>query len=191
MATNATVADIWRPDDKVWAGFYNIALIVGGSLLIGLSAQIAIGWPVPITGQTFAVLIIGALYGASRGSLTVLLYLAEGLAGLPVFSYGRAGLPILYGETGGYLVGFIAAAFVTGLLAQAGWDRRFVTTIWAMIIGNLLIYLFGLLRLSQLVGFSNALTAGIYPFIAGDIIKIALAAVLLPSGWKLIGRIKT
>ena len=191
MLTNSTIADIWRPREKTLAGLYDISLILCGSLLITLSAQIAIGWPVPFTMQTFAVLMIGALFGARRGGLTVIAYLIEGAAGLPVFSLGRGGLPILFGPTGGYLFGFIVAAYVTGLLAQNQWDRRIVTTIFAMIIGNLLIYFFGLLWFSLMVGIKNALVTGIYPFIAGDLIKIGLAAALLPTGWKLLAKINT
>jgi len=191
MLTNATIADIWRPYEKTRACLYDILLILGGSLLIALSAQIAVGWPVPFTMQTFAVLIVGALFGSRRGSLAVLAYLIEGAAGLPVFSHGRGGLPILFGPTGGFLFGFIAAAFVTGLLAQKGWDRRVVTTIFAMFAGNVLIHIFGLLWLSLLVGFSSALATGVYPFIVGDLVKIGLAAALLPSGWKLLGRYGT
>jgi biotin transport system substrate-specific component len=189
MQTNATIADIWRPLEKTRACLYDISLILGGSLLIGLSAQAAVGWPVPFTMQTFAVLMIGALFGARRGSLTVIAYLVEGAAGLPVFSHGQGGPAVLFGPTGGFLYGFVAAALVTGFLAQMGWDRRVVTTILAMIIGNILIHTFGLLWLSLMVGFRNALTTGVYPFIAGDLIKIALAAALLPSGWKLLAKI--
>jgi len=188
MLTNVTIADLWRPREKTRAGLYDISLILGGSLLIGLSAQIAIGWPVPFTMQTFAVLMIGALFGARRGSLTVIAYLIEGAAGLPVFSLGRGGLPVLFGPTGGYLFGFIAAAYVTGWLAQKKWDRRIATTIFAMIVGNLLIYSFGLLWFSLMVGLRNALVTGVYPFIAGDMVKIGLAAALLPNGWKLLAR---
>ncbi len=188
MLTNATIADIWRPFEKTRACLYDISLIIGGSLLIGLSAQIAIGWPVPFTMQTFAVLMIGALFGARRGSLTVIAYLIEGSAGLPIFSHGRGGLPVLFGPTGGFLFGFVAAALLTGFLAQRGWDRRVITTILAMIIGNLLIYVFGLLWLSLLTGFRSAMATGVYPFIAGDLVKIGLAAALLPAGWKLLAR---
>lgn len=187
MLTNTTIADIWRPYEKTRARLYDTTLILGGSLLLALSAQIAVGWPVPFTMQTFAVLMIGALFGARRGSLTVLVYLIEGAVGLPVFSLGRGGPAILFGPTGGFLIGFIAAAFVTGLLAQKRWDRRVVTTILAMFAGNVLIHIFGLLWLSLLIGFQKALVTGIYPFIVGDIIKIALAAALLPFGWKLLG----
>ena len=185
-----TVADIWRPCEKTRAYLYDFSLIIVGSLFIGLSAQIAIGWPVPFTMQTFAVLMIGALLGARRGSITILVYLFEGIVGLPVFSLGRGGFLVLLGPTGGYLVGFVIAAYITGLLAQSGWDRKIITTILAMVLGNVVIYAFGLFWLSHLVNFNNALKTGIYPFIVGDLIKIALAAVLLPSAWKLLGHYK-
>jgi biotin transport system substrate-specific component len=187
MLTKATIADLWRPGSKSLAGLYDISLILCGSVLLSLSAQIAIGWPVPFTMQTFAVLIIGALFGARLGSLTVLAYLIEGAVGLPVFSLGRGGLSMLFSPTGGYLFGFIAAAYVVGWLAQNRWDRQILTTVAAMIIGNMVIYCLGFLWLASMVGLKNALITGIYPFITGDLIKIALAAALLPSGWKLLG----
>lgn len=189
MLTSASAADVFRPCGKKWAGFYDIALIIGGSLLIGLCARIAI-WlpfsPVPITGQTFAVLMTGALLGARRGSLAVVAYIIEGTAGLPVFAAGGAGLAWLSGPTGGYLVGFIAAAYVTGLLADRGWDRRIGTTVLAMVLGNAVIYAFGLPWLSLLADTKKVLVLGLYPFIVGDILKIVLAAIVLPSGWKLL-----
>jgi biotin transport system substrate-specific component len=190
MLMNATVADLLRPCEKRWAGFYDIALIVGGSLLIGLCAKVKIllpFGPVPVTGQTFAVLMIGALLGARRGCLAVLAYIAEGVAGLPVFAFG-GGFVVLLGPTGGYLIGFVPAAYITGLLAEKGWDRRIGTTVLAMVFGNVVIYAFGLLWLCWLMGISKAVFAmGLYPFIVGDLVKIMLAAVLLPSGWKLLG----
>jgi len=190
MLTNATVADILRPC-RIWrAGFYDIALIIAGSLVIALSARVAIGWPVPVTGQTFAVLMIAALLGSRRGCFAVLAYITEGAAGLPVFAHGRAGLTVLSEPTGGYLVGFIAAAGIVGLLAEKGWDRRTGTTVLAMVFGNIAIYAFGLLWLCCLVGVNKTvLIEGLYPFILGDLLKIALAAILLPSGWKLLGYI--
>jgi len=194
MLAGATYADVLRPSKKTLAGLYDVALVIGGSLLIGLCAQLAIGWPVPITGQTFAVLMIGALLGARRGSLCVLTYIIQGAAGLPVFAHGRAGTAVLLGPTGGYLAGFVAAAYLTGYLAQKGWDRRATTTVLAMALGNLVIYAFGLLWLSYLVLFKamsvdggRLLAVGLYPFIVGDLLKVALAATLLPSGWKLLG----
>lgn len=186
---NVTYADVLRPCDKRLAGFYDAALIICASLLIGLCAQIAVWFafsPVPVTGQTFAVLMIGALLGRRRGSLAVVAYIIEGAAGLPVFALGRSGFAVLAGPTGGYLVGFVAAAWITGLLAEKGWDRRVWTTVLAMLLGNACIYVFGLLWLSCLVGISSAPALGLYPFVIGDILKITLAAMVLPLGWKLL-----
>jgi biotin transporter BioY len=189
MVTNATVADLWQPSEKRLAQFYDLTLILGGSLLIALCAKLkvllSLG-PVPVTGQTFAVLMIGALLGPRRGCLAVLAYLMEGAAGLPVFTFG-GGLVEFAGPTGGYLVGFLPAAYVTGLLARRGWDRRMSTTVLAMAIGNAAIYACGLFRLCCLMGVTTrVVAAGLYPFIVGDVVKIALAAILLPSGWKLL-----
>lgn len=192
MAVSLTYADVFRPSDKKTAGAYDVILIAVGSLLIGLSAQTAVRLPfspVPVTGQTFAVLMMGTLLGARRGSLCVLLYIAEGLAGLPVFAMGRGGPAVLLGPTGGYLIGFAGAAYVTGLLAQMGWDRRTGTTILAMIAGDAVLYAFGLSWLCCLMGVNRiVLSIGLYPFIIGDIFKIILAAAVLPAGWKLIGK---
>jgi len=189
MLTNATVADLLRPSEKRLAGFYDVTLIIAGSLLIGLCAHIKVLLPfspVPVTGQTFAVLMIAALLGARRGCLVVLAYLIEGSAGLPVFAVG-AGPAVLLGPTGGYLFGFIPAVYITGRLAEKGWDRRIGTTVLAMVFGNLAIYTFGLFWLCCLTGFKlMVLTLGLLPFIVGDLVKIILAAILLPSGWKLI-----
>lgn len=182
-------ADVWRPQESPATLMYDIALIIGGSLLIALCAQISfhIG-VVPITGQTFGVLIVGALLGWKRGAATTLLYLIEGANGLPVFASGTAGIGVLAGPTGGYLIGFVFAASLVGWLAQLGWDRRVSTTILAMLAGNLVIYLCGLpwLRLVLGVSWSEALSFGLTPFVVGDLIKIALAAALLPLGWKLL-----
>ncbi len=189
MLASATIADLLRPCEKKHAALYDIALVIGGSLLIGLCAQVKILLPfspVPITGQTFAVLMIGALLGSWRGSLCVLTYIVQGVAGLPVFAMG-GGFAALIGPTGGYLLGFIPAAYITGWLAQKGWDRRIGTTVLAMVLGNIVIYAFGLFWLCCLTGISRAVPAvGLYPFVVGDLLKIALAAAVLPSGWKLL-----
>lgn len=180
--------------DTVWlkAGADREAvLILGGSLLIALSAQIRIVLPfspVPITGQTFAVLLLGALYGSWRGSATVATYLVLGAAGLPVFAGGASGLSRLIGPTGGYLVGFIVSAFVVGLLSERGWDRQLWTTAASMVIGNLIIYAAGIPWLSKFVGWQAVLQTGLFPFLVGDGLKIALAMILLPTSWKFIGR---
>jgi biotin transport system substrate-specific component len=168
-----------------------VALILGGSLLIALSAQLQFVLPfspVPITGQTFAVLLLGALYGSKRGPATVVTYLALGVMGLPVFAGGAFGLSRLVGPTAGYLVGFLAAAFVVGLLSERGWDRKPWATAVSMIIGNGIIYVTGILWLSRFVGWQAVLSTGFLPFLPGDALKIALATILLPAGWKLIGR---
>jgi biotin transport system substrate-specific component len=168
-----------------------VALILGGSLLIALSAQLQFVLPfspVPMTGQTFAVLLLGALYGSTRGPATVVTYLALGVMGLPVFAGGGFGVARLVGPTAGYLVGFLAAAFVVGLLSERGWDRKPWATAVSMIIGNGMIYVAGVLWLSRFVGWSAVLSTGVLPFLAGDALKIALATILLPAGWKLIGR---
>ncbi len=186
-----TVADLARPCEKRLARWYDAGLVAGGSVLIALCTQVAVGAPVPITGQTFAVLMVGALLGSRRGALSVLAYIAQGLAGLPVFAYGNSGLKALFGPTGGYLVGFVAAAYVVGTLAERGWDRRVSTTVLAMIVGNVVLYTGGLFWLSCLVyllgkPLGGVLAIGLYPFLLGDVAKIALAAALLPAGWKLI-----
>ena len=188
MLASLTVADLLRPCEKRRAGLYDLILVVAGSLLVGLCAQVKIQpfGPVPITGQTFAVLMIGALLGAKRGSMAVLAYLAQGVAGLPVFAV-ISGPAALLGPTGGYLVGFVPAAYVTGLLAEKGWDRRIGTTVVAMALGNVVIYAFGIFWLCCLTGVSKTvLTTGLLPFIGGDLLKIVLAAILLPSAWKLL-----
>jgi len=191
MYRSITVADVLRPHRKVNALAYNMLLVLGGSLLIAASAQMKL-WlpfsPVPVTGQTFAVLVIGMLFGPGRGCLCVVVYLLQGVAGFGVFAApGPGGLALLVGPTGGYLLGFAPAAFVTGFLAQRAWDRRVATTIAAMILGNLVIYAFGLIRLWFLTGTAGGLlTVGVYPFLVGDCVKILLAALVLPSGWKLL-----
>jgi biotin transport system substrate-specific component len=170
----------------------DLSLIIGGSLFIAAMAQLSISLlpfsPVPITGQTFAVLLVGMAFGSKRGALTLLAYLAEGAAGLPVFAEAKSGIATILGPTGGYIVGFIAAAWVVGKLAERGFDRSLLKTLAAMVIGNAIIYLFGVAWLSRFVGGLEAtLAAGMYPFLIGDAVKAVLAALLLPSAWKLLG----
>lgn len=188
--TTATYADLARPATKTKAWVYDMTLVAAGSLLIALSARLRIPLPftpVPITGQTLAILLAGALLGSRRGALTVALYLAEGALGLPVFQGGNAGVDYMTGPTGGYLAGFLIAAWLTGWLAERGWDRKAWTALLAMLAGNATIYIFGLAWLAIFVGWNKALPLGFYPFIIDDLLKIALATALLPSGWKLVG----
>jgi len=168
-----------------------VGLVVGFSLLTALAAQVAIPiGPIPITGQTFAVLLTGALLGSRLGALAIIAYLVEGASGLPFFAGGTGGLAHLVGPAGGYLIAFPAAAYVTGAFAEHDWDRQFFTAVLAILIGSLVIIFcgWGWFSLSTR---TNALTAfrfTVLPFIPGDIIKIVLAAAVLPSGWVLLNR---
>ena len=168
-----------------------VVLAVAGSMLLWLSAKIKVPlFAVDITMQTFAVLVIGAAFGARLGAATVVLYLAQGAAGLPVFTdTPEKGLGFAYmmGPTGGYLVGFVLAAYVTGWLAERGWDRNVMLTALAMLAGNVLIYVPGLLWLGSLFGWDKPILEwGLFPFIYSDLAKLALAAVALPLGWRLL-----
>jgi biotin transport system substrate-specific component len=165
-------------------------LVTAGSLLVALFAQIQIFLPftpVPITGQTFAVLLLGAALGGRRAAASLLLYLLEGAMGLPVFAGGSAGLLRLAGPTGGYLVGFLPAAYLVGLLAERGLDRRWYSALPVFLLGQLVLYTIGVIWLSTFVGLGQALIAGLWPFIVLDAAKAVLAAVALPSAWKLVG----
>jgi biotin transport system substrate-specific component len=169
----------------------SVSLVFAFSLLVALSAQIVIPvGPVPITAQTFAVLLTGALLGSRMGAAAIIIYLAEGAIGLPFFSLGRGGIGHLLGPTGGYLVAFPAAAFVTGAFAEHGWDKRFLTAAAAMAIGSLIIMLSGWTWFSLITNtpMSVSFPITVLRFIPGDIIKILLAAALLPTGWKLLRR---
>jgi len=168
-----------------------VGLVIGFSLLTALSAQIIIPVPpVPFTAQTFAVVLTGALLGSRLGAITMIVYLIEGACGLPFFSGGSGGILHLMGPTGGYLIAFPAAAFITGAFAEHEWDRKFLTAVAAMTIGTVLILLAGWLWYSLVLRTSPALT--VFPtvvrFIPGDLLKICLAAAVLPSGWKLVKR---
>lgn len=167
----------------------SVSLVVAFSLLTALAAQIVIPiGPVPITAQTFAVLLTGALLGSRLGAMAMIVYLTEGAFGLPFFSGGTSGLPHVLGPTGGYLVAFPAAAFVTGAFAENGWDKSFLSAVVAMAVGSAIIILAGWAWLSQFMGLGVAFHAGVKPFVIGDIVKIVLAAAVLPTGWALLRR---
>ena len=183
--SSTTLALAVRPE----AGLgYQLLLIVAGSLLVALSAQIEIPmWPVPVTLQTLAVLLVGGVLGSRLGALALLTYLFEGAIGLPVFA-GGASLTAFAGPTTGYLIGFVAAAFVVGWFCERGWDRKVGTAVIVMLLGTATIYLFGLPWLAQFTGWSKVLQLGLIPFIPGDILKAIVAAVALPVGWKLLAK---
>ena len=164
-------------------------LVLGGSLLVAALAQITVYLPftpIPITGQTLGVLLVGVSLGANRAALALSLYLIEGLMGLPFFANGQFGLAHLLSARGGYLVGFIASAYVTGYLAEKKLDRHWKTALPAFLIGQSVIFLFGLPWLGYVIGFDQVFTAGLLPFIPGEMIKIALAAGILPVAWNFV-----
>jgi biotin transport system substrate-specific component len=163
------------------------ALVVFGSLLLAVSAQFKIPlYPVPVTGQTLVVLLIGMTYGPRLGGITLAAYLFEGALGLPVFAGGAAGAAVLMGPTAGYLFGFLLAAIAMGYLAERGMGRTVVSTIAAMVIGNCVIYLCGALWLANFIGFGQAIAAGVLPFLYGDALKLVVAAGLMPWAWRAV-----
>jgi biotin transport system substrate-specific component len=183
-----------RPRARAAGLALDAALIVGGSLTIALLAQVSIRLPVtpvPITGQTFGVLLVGAAYGWSRAGLTLLLYLAEIAVGLPFAAEGKQGLEVLTLSTasGGYLWGFLLAALLTGWLANRGWDRNLRSSLGVMLLGNIVIYLVGIpwLAASVQAPVAQALELGLYPFVVGDVLKLLVAAGLLPLAWRFAG----
>ncbi len=161
-------------------------VVLLGSALLTATAHIKVPfWPVPMTMQTFAVLVIGMTCGARLGVATVLAYLLQGALGLPVFA-GGAGLAYMTGPTGGYLLGFVLGAALTGWLAERGFDRSPARTVLAMLLGDAVILTLGVAWLATLIGLEKAIAAGLLPFLAAEAFKIALAAIILPGAWKLL-----
>ena len=166
-------------------------LVIVFSLFIAACAQFSIHiGPIPITGQTFAVLLTGALLGSRLGAAAVIAYLIEGAIGLPFFAGGGSGLVRFLGPTAGYLVAFPAAAFITGAFAEHGWDKHYVSAVAAMAIGSVIILLGGWAWFAILTHTPpvTAFKLAVWPFLAGDVIKIALGAAVLPTGWALLNR---
>jgi len=190
---NATLAPTFlnRYLPRINPRWLDIMLILTGSLFVTAMAQVRIPLPftpVPLTGQTFAVLLSGIALGSRRGMASMLFYLVVGVLGLPVFAGGASGLATLGGPTGGYLVGFIGAAFVVGYLAERRLDRK-IRSVWLVFLaGELVIYLFGLPWLSLFVGVHKVLIAGLLPFLPGDILKLVAATLAVPSLWKLLNQ---
>jgi len=181
-----TLADVALPRTGV---LRDILVVVGASLVTAAAARIVLPlpWsPVPLTGQTFAVLLTGAALGARRGLLAQALYLVEGAMGLPFFAGGLGGPLVLAGPTGGFLLAFPLAAAVTGLCAERGWDRRFGSTLAAMLLGSAVILVSGLALLSRFVPADRLLAAGLLPFVPGDVVKAVAAALALPAAWRFV-----
>lgn len=171
----------------------NIVHCLVFSLFIAISAQVAIPVPfspVPITGQTFAVILVGLLLGRNRAFLTVLLYLAEGALGLPVFApIGPYGIARFLGPSGGYLIGFLFMAAYLGYMADKGWTKNFFQLIYILFVSEFILYGFGLFRLAAFVPSERLLTTGLIPFLPGDLIKIVLVSLALPTAWQFLNRI--
>jgi biotin transport system substrate-specific component len=171
----------------------HLALILAGTFLIALGAVVSFdipGTPVPITGQTFGVLVAGGALGFRRGIASVLLYVLLGAIGVPLFALGKTGLDVILGASGGYLIGFILAGAIVGRLAELGWDRNLVGSIGAMLLGEAAIYAIGVPWLAVVGHLApvDAIGAGLTPFLLGDALKMVLAAAVFPVAWWVVGR---
>jgi biotin transport system substrate-specific component len=185
-----TLSNRFLPRTAGW--LRDAILIVLGALFVAVLAQIEIPLlvtPVPITGQTFGVLLVGAALGSKRGAASLASYLAMGTVGLPFFAGGAHGVNILTGATGGYLIGFVIAAYIIGLLAERGLERSVRTSIIPFLVGTVIIYVCGVAWLTIVLGnLGKAFAAGVLPFLIGDAIKLLAASLALPVAWKLIGK---
>lgn len=208
--TDRVLAEMFGPDTGTALRAKQAALVVLGVAFLAISAQIRIPVlpsPVPVNLGTFAVLTIGAAYGPRLGLLTIFGYMIIGALGFDIFASSTAefnGLPYMMGSTGGYLAGFVLATLALGALARIGWDRSVLRMGLAMVIGNALIYVTGLAWLAYWISttgkldvatygslFGQTMTWGMVPFVIGDLMKLALAALLLPGLWKLVGKART
>lgn len=189
---NRVLSGVFGPSNGVALRVKQAVLVMLGVGALTLAANIRVPmWPVPITMQTFAVLTIGAAYGARLGGVTLLAYLALGALGVTVFTGETAGLAYMMGPTGGYLVGFAVAAITMGWLAERGWDKSVASMAGALLIGNAIIYAFGLPWMAYLFladkGAAWVAQWGMTNFLLGDALKLALAALLIPAVWKAVG----
>jgi biotin transport system substrate-specific component len=178
--------------DQIWPSnglARTVLLALGGTAALALSAKVQIPfWPVPMTMQSLVVLLIGIGYGSRLAAITLLAYIAEGLSGLPVFAGSSAGPAYIAGPTGGYLVGFLAAATFIGWLGERGWDRSFWRAAIAMTLGHILLFVPGVLWLAVLFGWPKAIAVGVTPFIAATVLKTALGVAILALFWSMLGR---
>jgi len=189
MSTNTLAPTVVRVP-AVWR---EAALVSVGVLFVALSAQIAIPLPftpVPITGQTFAALLVGGAYGAVRSAATIAAYIGVGVLGVPVFADGAHGITTVLSATGGYLVGMLLAAMIVGAAAERGWDKALFSSVLAMFVGTAVIYAIGAGWLAIDLGIDplQAIHLGVEPFVVGDLLKLALAGALLPAAWRLVPR---
>lgn len=190
--TDRVLTEAFGPTEGAGLRIKQVALVIVGIAALAIFAKIKVPmWPVPITMGTFAVLTIGAAYGPRLGLATILGYMIIGALGFDIFASSSAeayGLSYMMGGTGGYLLGYVLATLALGWAARAGWDRSIGRMALAMLIGNALIYIPGLLWLGQLYGWDQPILAwGLTPFLIGDALKLVLAALLVPAVWKLVG----
>ena len=183
-----TLADaLWSPAAGSNAARAAVLAVIG-SILLTISAKVQVPfWPVPMTMQTFVVLVLGVAYGWRLAGATVLLYLAQGALGLPVFA-GGGGLAYMAGPTAGYLAGFLLAAVAVGWLTERGWARSVASTLATMLVGTAIIFACGIAWLSTLIGLPQAISAGLVPFLLSEAVKVALATALVPFTWRLLQR---
>ncbi len=190
---NSVLIDNFWPQQEVsslkWIRMFT--LVIAGNILLVLASKASIPYgSVPFTFQTLAILLIGMAYGSRLGTATVGIFLAEGAAGLPVFYSAKAGLAYFAGPTAGYLVGFLVAVAVVGFLAERGYGKSPVSTLLAMLAGEIIIFALGLVWLSYLIGFEKAFQGGFLLFVPWECVKMAMAMALLPGAWKLVRRIR-
>lgn len=190
---DAVLVEAIGPDRGTARVVKQVLLVAAGIAILAIAAKVRVPmWPVPVTMGTFAVLTIGAAYGPRLGLMTILGYLGLGALGADVFAGSSAaenGLSYMFGSTGGYLLGYALAAVLLGALARRGWDRTWPRMAMALLAGNAIIYVPGLLWLGQLYGWSEPILAwGLWPFLVGDVLKLGLAAILVPSLWRVVGR---
>ncbi len=166
--------------------FKKLVLLIAGVAVLAISAQLKVPfYPVPITMQTLVVMLIGFTFGARLGSYTVLVYLASGAIGAPVFA-GGAGLAYMSGPTGGYLFGFLVAVYLIGYFTEQGYGRTFISTLLLALSGTIVFYVFGVAWLTTILGFEKAVKFGLLPFLYGDVLKLFLLAFSIPATWKLV-----
>jgi len=184
--TGSLISVLWPTGNNTV--FRNVVLVLLGSALLTISAKIQVPfYPVPMTMQSFVVLVLGATFGWRLAGATVFAYLAQGAAGLPVFASG-AGLAYLVGPTGGYLAGFLFAAMAVGALAERGFDRKVASALTMFFVGTIIIFGCGVIYLASIIGMQKAILAGLYPFIPGAALKLGLAVALVPLVWRKISK---